>query len=110
MESILRKEDIARKIAKKYRGISICDAQVFIDIMLEAVLDSIIHERQTVELYRLGKFGLKIAPKNGRDFKTGKQIRGSDRVKVVFKASNYLKEQAKILSADIPDFIAKREE
>lgn len=109
MERVLRKGDIARKIAEKYKGIAICDAEVFIDIMLDAIIDSILNERCTVDLHRFGRFGLKLAQINGRDFKTGEQLRKGERFKVVFRPAVYLRNQARLLSPDIPKAISKEE-
>jgi len=105
MEEKLFKNDIARRISKKYKGVSIIDAETFIDIFLDEILCAVLEDKLTVDLHRVCRIGIKYCDKVGYNFNSKKHFTQKGVFKIWCRPNNYIKEQACKMSEKIPECI-----
>ena len=105
--TILFKKDLARRISKKYKNLSMIDTECFIDIILDEILEAVIEDRCIVDLHKVCRIGIKMCKKFGYDFNSNEHFRGGDIFKIFCKPNNYIKARAKEMSKEIPDGVGE---
>ena len=90
----MNKSEFVKSISDK-SGATLKDTEIFLDSFVEAIVEAMA-AREEVNLVGFGTFSVADrAPRMGRDFKTGKNIRiGASRA-VKFKAGKTLKDSVR---------------
>lgn len=108
MEKVLYKNDIARRIAKKYKGVTISDVKFFIDIFSEEINECVVDELKTVEIRGLFKIGVKIVKQYGIDFKSKIHYNNKEAKyvpRIFCRAAKSMRLKIKEYNSDIPENI-----
>ena len=105
MDNVVYKRDLARRISKRYKGIGIDDAEIFIDILCKEILHTVIEDGLVVDLPKVCRIGLKTGRKFGYDFTTGSMIKGKQGFRIFCKPNNYIKSVARNMSPNLPEHL-----
>lgn len=99
----VRKSDIARRIAKKYKGITYQATADFIDLICDEIIQIVFEEKKEVVLPRVASIKLNEQQRHGYDFKKGEYVLGGTQYRLSFKPQYYIKDKLAKLNKELSD-------